>query len=156
MRNVNLLDVLAPRVESSAVVDGANAFGAVQELLEGAARHPHPVAGAHGPIGVEQVLEKVFDSSLPGDPQVAASQEASDHVPGHVVHPALEHQLPHGRVHERVARFALLPALEALGVVVPRNVQADGIPLHLGVVRVQHRHGVEILAPNQLPGYDCT
>ena len=70
------LHVVTLGVEPAGKRDRAGALGRVEQPLERGRRHPHPVAGTHGPVCVQQILEEVLQSLLPAEPQSTARQEA--------------------------------------------------------------------------------
>ena len=58
--------------------------------------------------------------------------------------------LPDARVYEGVAGVAVHVGLQLLVVVVPGDVDADGVVLHLAVEGIVGGHRVEELPPDQL------
>lgn len=87
---------------------------------------------------------------LPRLVQVAAGQEARDGVPRQVVHPPLCAQLVHDCIDPRVARASMLPCVDPLGHVIPRDLLADGVAHHAVEVWREDALNVEELAPQQL------
>ena len=72
-----------------------------------------------------------------------------------MVYPALFVELPHACVDEGEAGLGSDEGgpLRILARLVPRNVDADLVAIHLGVERVVDAHRVEELAPDEL-GHD--
>ena len=64
--------------------------------------------------------------------------------------PPLLLHLPDPRVYEGVAGVAVHVGLQLLVVVVPGDVDADGVALHLAVEGIVSGHRVEELPPDQL------
>lgn len=87
---------------------------------------------------------------LPADPQVSSGQETGHGVSSQVVDPALLPQLGHDGVDPGEAGPALRPLGQRLGVAVPRDLNADGVVLHLVEAGVVGGRRVEELAPQQL------
>lgn len=142
-------------------------------LVKGAAGSRHPAASVHTPVGIdEQLLEGLQDRDtavrqdhklrphggalahlgalLPADPEVAPGQEADHSSPGAGADPALSLQLDHDGVDPGEAGPTLGPLGQGLGVLVPRDLDAHGVPLHLVEVGVAAGDGVEEL-PLQEP-----
>ena len=70
-----------------------------------------------------------------------------------MVDPPLLLHLPDTRVDQRKASSPLLEGGQLVGVVVPGDVDADGVPVHLGIEGVVGGHAVEELSPDQLAHY---
>lgn len=87
---------------------------------------------------------------LPADPQVSSSQETGHSVSGQVVDPAFLPQLGHDGVNPREASPAFRPLGQRLRVVIPGDLNADGVALHLVEAGVVGGRRVEELAPQQL------
>lgn len=71
-------------------------------------------------------------------------------MPGQVVDPALLPQLRHDGIDPGEARLALGPLGQGLGVAVPGDLDADGVPLHAVETGVVGGRRVEELAPQEL------
>lgn len=91
------------------------------------------------------------DPTLPADPEVPAGEEAGHGVPRQVVDPALLPQLGHDGVNPREACLGLGPLGQGLGVAVPGDLDADGVPLHAVKPGVVGGCRVEELSPEELP-----
>lgn len=87
---------------------------------------------------------------LPADPQVSSSQETGHGVPSQMVNPALLPQLSHDGVNPREAGPTLRPLGQCLWVAVPRDLDTDGVVLHLVKAGVVGGSCVEELTPQQL------
>lgn len=72
-------------------------------------------------------------------------------MPGQMVDPALLSQLGHDGVNPREACLALGPLGQGLGVAVPGDLDADGIPFHAVKPGVVGGCRVEELSPQELP-----
>lgn len=72
-------------------------------------------------------------------------------MPGQMVDPALLPQLGHDGVNPREACLALGPLGQGLRVAVPRDLDADGVPLHAVKPGVVGGCCVEKLSPQELP-----
>lgn len=105
---------------------------------ESVRRHRAGDAGAH------------LGAFLPADPQVASGEEADHSSPGAGADPALFLQLDHDGVYPGEARLTLGPLGQGLGVLVPGDLNAHGVPMHLVKVGVVAGDGVEEL-PLQEP-----
>ncbi len=112
------------------------------------ARHPLPVELIVGDVPVHQKVEEVPGAHPPVRVQ-RLGQEARRQHPAPVVHPPLVPQLPHRRVHQRIARTPRTPGRDLPGVlappVTPRPVVGPG---RLGPGR---EHLVMEVAPGDLP-----
>ena len=71
-----------------------------------------------------------------------------------MVDPPLLLHLPDTRVDQRKASSPLLEGGQLVGVVVPGDVDADGVPVHLRIEGVVGGHAVEELPPDELAD-DC-
>ena len=72
-------------------------------------------------------------------------------MPGQMVDPALLPQLGHDGVNPREARLALGPLGQGLGVAIPGDLDADGVPLHAVKPGVVGGRRVKELSPQELP-----
>lgn len=87
---------------------------------------------------------------LPAEPEVPPGEEADHSSPGEVADPAFFLQLGHDGVYPGKARPTLRPLGHGLGVLVPGDLDADGVALHLVKVGVIAGGRVEEL-PHQKP-----
>mmetsp|Transcript_5164 Transcript_5164/g.9231 ORF Transcript_5164/g.9231 Transcript_5164/m.9231 type:complete len:611 (+) Transcript_5164:80-1912(+) len=114
-----LPDVLAIRVELPALLlvvhDVAEGLG-----VDHAAREELPAQSIALQVGVDESVPKVLEPPLPRQVEVLDEEVADEH-PQPVVAPARGPELLHARVDKRVARAPLLPALEEVLVVLPRD-----------------------------------
>lgn len=87
---------------------------------------------------------------LPAEPEVPPGEEADHSSPGEVADPAFFLQLGHDGVYPGKARPTLSPLGHGLGVLVPGDLDAHGVALHLVKVGVIAGGRVEEL-PHQQP-----
>ena len=122
---------------------------AVRARVDARAGDPLPVAGVVRDVAIDEQRGEVRRPEPPVDVQILR-QERRREQPRAVVHEALARELPHPRVDDRVARAALLPGREALGVVRASGGRAAGSRVvdDLGARGEQLR--VEV-APAELP-----
>ena len=64
-KTISILDVSPVRVNPAPVHAGVQAEAGVEALLEGGARDPHPVSGAHRPVCVDLIVEEKLQAVLP-------------------------------------------------------------------------------------------
>ena len=122
-----------------------------EELVEeGAGRQPHPVAIVDMPIPINEEAVKRVPPLLPVDVQVTTGQETGNCMPGQMMHPALLLQLHHDGINPGVACARLLPGLVKLIILIPVNLPADRVALHLVKILGGPAYCVEELTPQQL------
>lgn len=90
------------------------------------------------------------DSWLPADPEVSPGQETGHSMPGQMVDPPFLSQLGHDCIDPRETCLALCPFCQGFRVLVPGNLNADGVPLHAIKLRVVCGCCVEKLPPEKL------
>lgn len=73
---------------------------------------------------------------LPADPQVSSGEETSNRMPGQVVDPAFLPQLGHDGINPGKTSPALGPLGQSFWVLVPRDLHANRVALHLVKARV--------------------
>mmetsp|Transcript_7744 Transcript_7744/g.23433 ORF Transcript_7744/g.23433 Transcript_7744/m.23433 type:complete len:265 (+) Transcript_7744:355-1149(+) len=149
---VQLWDVLADEISVGVGLLSKRDGTVNAEILveEGTGGEPHPVGVVDTPVAIQQFPFKHCRTPLPALPQVAAGQEAGHGVPCEMVDPALGFQLDHDGIDERISGAALLPRGEALLVIIPRDLLADGVAPHASKVFHGVSRAVKILPKQHL------
>ena len=86
---------------------------------------------------------------FPAQPEVSPREEDAESVPDDVVSPALLLHLSHSSVDEGKPSVARKISFQMLLIVVPGNVDTDGVPLHFSVERVRGGDSIEELPPDE-------
>ena len=71
---MELPDISPVRIHPGPVDGGVEAHAGVEALLEGGARDPHPVAGAHRRVCIYLVVEEELQSMFPVQPEISSGK----------------------------------------------------------------------------------
>ena len=127
LRNVGL-DERTIHVHLFANEAGVEALNLVTE--EPTAGALHPANGGNRELKIQHELLEEILPQHPGDPEVAASEEDSDALSGKEMGPSILSALTNDGVDPGVARLALSPRLEVVVILIPGQLDAEGVAVH--------------------------